>query len=92
MCSTLDGCSRPNVHWEIRDKMQETDVETIHQRARKKYPDAMPRIITNNGPQFVSRNFKEFIRIDGITHMKTPPYYPQSKGKVERYHRTINGD
>jgi transposase InsO family protein len=72
--------------------MQEIDIETILQRAREKYPDAKPRIITDNGPQFISRDFKEFIRIAGMTHVKTSPYYPQSNGKIERYHRTIKGD
>ena len=27
-----------------------------------------------------------------MTHVKTSPYYPQSNGKIERYHRTIKGD
>ena len=92
MCSILDGHSRSIVHWEIREKMEESDVEVILQRAREKYPDATPRIITDNGPQFIARDFKEFIRIAGMTHVKTSPYYPQSNGKIERYHRTIKGD
>jgi len=41
------------------------------------------------GPQFIAKDFKEFIRISGMTHVKTSPYYPQSNGKLERYHRTI---
>jgi putative transposase len=92
MCSILDGCSRSIIHWEIREQMQEIDVEVILQRAREKFPDARPRIITDNGPQFISRDFKEFIRIAGMTHVRTSPYYPQSNGKIERYHRTIKGD
>jgi len=92
MCSILDGCSRSIVHWEIREKMEETDVEVILQRAREKHPNVKPRIISDNGPQFISRDFKEFIRIAGMTHVKTSPYYPQSNGKIERYHRTIKGD
>jgi putative transposase len=48
-----------------------------------------PRIISDNGPQFIAKDFKEFIRICGMTHVKTSPYYPQSNGKLERYHRTI---
>lgn len=92
LCSVLDGYSRSIVHWEIRKQMKESDVEIILQRAREKYPDASPRIISDNGPQFVSRDFKEFIRITGMTHVRTSPYYPQSNGKLERFHRTIKGD
>ena len=46
----------------------------------------------NQHPQFVARDFKEFIRIAGMTHVKTSPYYPQSNGKIKRYHRTIKGE
>lgn len=89
MCSVLDGFSRYIVHWEIREAMKEADVEIILQRAHEKFPDATPRIISDNGPQFISKDFKEFIRISGMTHVKTSPYYPQSNGKLERYHKTI---
>ena len=92
LCSLLDGCSRFIVHWEIREKMEESDVETIIQRAREAYPDAKPRIISDNGPQFIAKDFKEFIRIAGMTHVKTSPYYPQSNGKIERWHKTIKGE
>lgn len=92
LCSILDGCSRYIVHHEIRESMTELDVETILQRARELFPDASPRIISDNGPQFIARDFKEFIRIAGMTHVRTSPYYPQSNGKLERFHRTIKGD
>ena len=89
MCSVLDGFSRYIVHWEIREAMKESDVEIILQRAHEKFPDAAPRVISDNGPQFIAKDFKEFIRISGMTHVKTSPYYPQSNGKLERYHKTI---
>jgi putative transposase len=92
LCSILDGCSRFIVHHEIREHMQESDVETILQRAREKFPGATPRIISDNGPQFLAKDFKEFIRIAGMTHVKTSPYYPQSNGKIERWHKTLKGE
>ena len=49
------------MHWEIREKMEESDVETILQRAR----------------------------VAGMTHVRTSPYYPQSNGKIERWHKTV---
>jgi transposase InsO family protein len=89
LCSLLDGCSRFIVHWEIREQMTEADVETIIQRAREQYPDVHPRIISDNGPQFIAKDFKEFIRICGMTHVRASPYYPQSNGKIERWHRSV---
>jgi transposase InsO family protein len=72
--------------------MKESDVEIVLQRAREKFPDATPRIISDNGPQFIAKDFKEFVRICGMTHVKISPYYPQSNGKLERYHRTLKSD
>ena len=92
LCSVLDGCSRYIAHWEIRESMKEADVEIVLQRAREKFPEARPRIITDNGPQFIANDFKTFIRICGMTHVKTSPYYPQSNGKIERMHRTLKND
>jgi transposase InsO family protein len=65
LCSILDGCSRFIVHWEIRQSMTEADVEVIVQRAREHFPDVYPRIISDNGPPFVAKDFKEFIRMSG---------------------------
>jgi putative transposase len=92
LCSLLDGCSRYIVHWEIREAMTEADVQAIVQRAREKFPGVSPRIISDNGPQFIAKDFKEFIRICGMTHVRTSPHYPQSNGKIERWHRTLKGD
>jgi putative transposase len=92
LCSVLDGASRYIVHWEIRESMKEQEVEIILQRAVEKFPDAKPRIISDNGPQFVAKDFKEFIRICGMTHVRTSPYYPQSNGKIERWHKSIKAE
>jgi transposase InsO family protein len=54
---------------ELREAMTEADVEIILQRGLEKYPRAKPRIISDNGPQFIARDFKEFIRIAGLTHV-----------------------
>jgi putative transposase len=92
LCSALDGCSRSIVHWELREAMTEADVEIILQRGLEKYPQAKPRIISDNGPQFIARDFKEFIRIAGLSHVRTSPYYPQSNGKIERWHKSLKED
>lgn len=89
LCSILDGCSRYIVHHEIREQMKEEDVEIILQRALEKYPGVHPRIISDNGPQFIARDFKEFVRIHGMDHVRTSPYYPQSNGKIERWQGSL---
>ena len=89
LCALLDGFSRAIVHWEIRESMTERDVECIAQRALEKFPGVKPRIISDNGPQFIAKDFKVFVRIAGLTHVRTSPYYPQSNGKLERWNGTV---
>ena len=89
LCSILDGYSRYIIHWEIREAMTERDVEIILQRASERFPNDKPRIISDNGPQFIAKDFKEFIRISGMDHVRTSPYYPQSNGKIERWHQSL---
>src|SRR4030081_1629301 len=72
--------------------MTEADIEIILQGAKEKYPDARPRIISDNGPQFIAKDFKEFIRISGMTHVRTSPSYPQSHGKIEGWHKSLKGE
>ena len=69
--------------------MKESDAEIVLQRAREKHPECTARIISDNGPQFISKDFKEFIRLWQASHVRTSPHYPQSNGKLERYHRTL---
>lgn len=89
LLSVLDGYSRYIVHWEIRQSMTEADVEIILQRALECFPAARPRVISDNGPQFIARDLREFIRLKGMDHVRISPYYPQSNGKIERWHQSL---
>ncbi len=90
--SVLDGYSRSIVHWEIIETMKEKDVEQVIQRALDKHPGVKPRIISDNGPQFIAKDFKMFVRLTGMTHVRTSPYYPQSNGKLERFHGILKDE
>jgi transposase InsO family protein len=92
LCTVLDGCSRYLVHWDLRESMTEMEIEIILQAARERFPSVYPRIISDNGPQFVAKDFKEFIRICGMTHVRTSPYYPQSNGKMERWYQSAKSE
>ena len=89
LISVIDGYSRYIVHHELRMSMQEFDVEITVQRALEKYPGVKPRLITDNGPQYISKDFAEYLKFAGLQHIRTSIAYPQSNGKIERYHRTI---
>jgi transposase InsO family protein len=85
----LDGFSRYIVAWDLRKEMTERDVEVVIQKGREAFPGTNPRMISDCGSQFVSKDFRDFIRLVGLTHTTTSPYYPQSNGKLERCNRTI---
>lgn len=89
LISVIDGYSRYIVHHELRLNMQEYDVELTVQKALEKYPGVKPRLITDNGPQYISKDFAEYLKFAGLQHIRTSIAYPQSNGKIERYHRTI---
>jgi transposase InsO family protein len=92
LCSLLDGYSRFIAHWDLRQSMTEAEIEIIIERGKEKFPEARPRVISDNGPQFIARDFKQFIRISGMTHVRTSPYYPQSNGKIERWHQSLKSE
>lgn len=89
LITVLEGYSRYIVHFDLRESMTEVDVEIVCQAALEKHPGVRPRIISDNGPQFIAKDFKAFVRFSGMTHVTTSPHYPQSNGKLERFHGTI---
>jgi putative transposase len=85
----VDGYSRAIVGWDVAESMETTRITLAVQRAKERYGDHGQRMISDNGPQFVSKDFKEFVRQAGMTHVTTSPYYPQSNGKVEAANKTM---
>lgn len=90
LITVIDGYSRYIIHHELRTHMEEYDVQLTIQKALEKYPDERPRLISDNGPQFISKDFGEYLRSSGLQHVRTSIAYPQANGKVERYHRTVH--
>ena len=89
LIAVLDGYSRYVVHHEVRASMEGEDVTVVLQRARERYPDENPRVISDRGGQFIAREFKEYIRSAGLTQTLISAGYPQSNGKIERFYKTV---
>jgi len=61
------------------DKAEVTQVKVKHR----------PRLLSDNGPAFVSQALKEYLRRYRLTHIRGAPYHPMTQGKIERYHRSM---
>lgn len=90
LISVIDGYSRFIVNYGLFEDMKTETITTLIQGAKDKYEGVSPRIISDNGPQFISKEFSKFISFVEFTHVKTSVGYPQSNGKIERFHGTFN--
>ena len=91
LCGLLNGCSRFLVHAEVREPMTEAGVEATPSAGRNGIR-THPRMIADDGPRFIATDFKEFIRISGMTHGRASPSYPQGNGKIKRWHRSLRSE
>jgi putative transposase len=92
----LDGFSRAILSWDIRTSMESLDVQIVLWRACTKWLNAdnhhNPRLITDNGSQFLTSEFKATLKEFSMTNVKTSVNHPQSNGKLERFHGTIKSE
>jgi transposase-like protein len=80
----LDGYSRYLLDWELMTDMLGGSVENFVQRVKDKYPHARPRLINDNGAQFISHDFKRLLQKLEIQQIFTRRNHPQTNGKIER--------
>lgn len=85
----LDGHSRYLLDWELMTDMLGGSVENFVQRVKEKYPHAKPRLINDNGSQFISHDFKRLLQKLEIQQIFTRRNHPQTNGKIERMNGTV---
>jgi len=85
----IDAYSRYIVHWELLEIASSKDVKAALQSALKKYPGNKPRIVTDNGTQFKSKDFRALLKEFSLKDIKTRIRHPESNGVIERFHRTL---
>jgi len=87
--AVLDAYSRYIVHWDLLENASAWDVRAVVQSALKKFPDKKPRIVTDNGPQFKSKEFRELLKEFSLKDIKIRIKHPESNGTIERFHRSL---
>ena len=48
-----------------------------------------PRLLRDNGSNYVSGELAEWLQRKGMKHSRGAPYRPQTQGKIERWHQTL---
>ena len=89
LVTVLDSYSRYVVHWELALSMLASEVAEIIAVALEKVPGKRPRIVRDNGSQFVSKEWREVIRHFEIEEIPIRVRHPESNGRLERYHRSV---
>ena len=95
LSTVLDDFSRYIIAWKLSPTMGVSDVKDTLDRAwavtgidqvRVRH---RPRLLSDNGPAYVSGELREYLEARQMTHTRGAPYHPQTQGKIERYHRTM---
>jgi len=84
----IDGYSRFVVKHELRKSMKDKDVCFVLQKAHESFSKEKPRIISDRGGQFISRELQSYLRYIGLKQTYISVGYPQSNGKIERFFKT----
>lgn len=48
-----------------------------------------PRLLSDNGPCYLSGELRDYLEDHGIEHTRGAPYHPMTQGKIKRYHRSM---
>ena len=95
LSTVLDDFSRYILAWKLSSTMGATDVtETLDRALAVTGVDQVrvkhrPRLLSDNGPAYLSGELREYLAERGMGHTRGAPYHPQTQGKIERYHRSM---
>ena len=95
LSTVLDDYARYIIAWMLRTSMQAADVmETLDLARAKTGIDQVrvahrPRLLSDNGPCYVSGELADYLETHKIAHTRGAPYHPMTQGKIERYHRSM---
>jgi len=89
LVTILDSYSRYIVHWELALTMRAQEIAEIIATALERVHGKRPRIVRDNGSQFVAKEWREVMRHFELEEVPIRVRHPQSNGRIERYHRSV---
>ncbi len=95
LSTVLDDYSRYILAWKLCDGMTASDVsDTLKLALNNSGLEQVtvkhrPRLLSDNGPSYVSAELKDWLEDHGMGHTRGRPYHPMTQGKIERWHRSM---
>jgi putative transposase len=95
LSTVLDDYSRYILAWKLTPTMNAQDVQDTLEVAlakagiEKVKVRHKPRLLSDNGPCYLSGDLKAFLENHHLQHIRSAPYHPMTQGKIERYHRSM---
>jgi putative transposase len=95
LLTVLDDYSRYIIAWNLCKSMKAEDVKKTLEIAIAKtgvkhvHVYHRPRLLSDNGPCFISTELKDYLSQHDMRHIRTRTYHPMTQGKIERYHRSM---
>jgi transposase InsO family protein len=95
LSTVLDDYSRYIIAWQLAPTMGANDVQQTLEYALEKSGLEQarvrhrPRLLSDNGPAYLSKDLQKFLKQKDIRHIRGAPYHPMTQGKIERWHRSL---
>ncbi len=98
LVTVMDDFSRFILAWKLqRDMTAYSLIEVVQEAIDATQMTEVPvedrtKLLSDNGPGYLARVFRDYLRLVGIRHIVAAPFHPQTNGKIERYHQTVKRD
>jgi transposase InsO family protein len=95
LVTVMDDYSRFILAWKLqKDMAADSLIEVVQEAVDATGMTDVPvedrtRLLSDNGAGYVSRAFRDYLRLVGIGHILAAPFHPQTNGKVERYQQSL---
>jgi transposase InsO family protein len=95
LVTVMDDYSRFILAWKLQKDMSSNSLIEVIQKAvdatgMTEVPvEDRTKLLSDNGAGYVSKVFRDYLRLVGIGHILAAPFHPQTNGKVERYQQSL---
>jgi putative transposase len=95
LVTVMDDYTRFILAWKLQKDMSANSlIEVVQEAVDTTGMTDVPvedrtKLLSDNGPGYVSKSFRDYLRLVGIGHILSAPFHPQTNGKVERYQQSL---